>query len=66
MRARDVGLLARGELLVRRLDGRDRLHAREGVRERLDAGGAQLLELAAPVEQDLAGLWAALVPLTAR
>ena len=28
-------------------------HARERVRERLDAGGAQLLELAPPVEQDL-------------
>ena len=47
------GLLAGGQVLVRRLDVRDRLHAREGVRERVDAGGAELLELAPPIDQHL-------------
>src|SRR5207244_3673231 len=37
-----------GQVLVRRLDLGDRRHAREGVREGVDAGGAQLLELAPP------------------
>ena len=48
-----VGLLPVGQRLVRRLDRGDRLHAGIGVRERLDPGGAQLLELAPPVDQDL-------------
>jgi hypothetical protein len=42
----DVGLLARLEPLVRRLDLSDRHHAREGVRERLDPLVAQRGELA--------------------
>ena len=51
-----VGLLAVGQVGVRRLDGGDRLHAREGVRERVDPGGAELVELAPPVGQDLGEL----------
>ncbi len=48
-----VRLLAGFESLVRRLDAGDRRHAGVGVRERVDAGGAERLELAPPVEQDL-------------
>ena len=55
------GLLARLELLVRRLHRGDGLHAGERVRERLDTGRAELCELAPPVGEDLRELWAALV-----
>ena len=43
----DVGLLAGFESFVRRLDGGDRLHARVGVRERVDPRLPQCFELAA-------------------
>jgi hypothetical protein len=51
-----AGLLPVGELFVRRLDVGDPLDAGEGVRERVDPGGAELLELAPPVDQDLRAL----------
>jgi hypothetical protein len=48
-----TGLLAVGECLVRRLDLGDRPHARIGVRERLDPLGAQRLQLAPALREEL-------------
>ena len=48
-----VGVLARGQVGVGGVDGADRRHAREGVRERLDAVGAESLELRPPRREEL-------------
>ena len=53
-----VGLASGLEVVVPLARGGDRHHAREGVRERVHAGRAQLLELAPPRRDDL-GLTAA-------
>ena len=48
-----VGVLAGRQLGVRGVDGADRHHAREGVRERLDAVRAESLELRPPCREEL-------------
>jgi hypothetical protein len=51
-----VGVLAGGQVGVRGVDRRDRLHAREGMRERVDAVGAKAIELRAAGREQLGAL----------
>src|SRR5206468_10043323 len=48
-----VGVLARGQARVRGMDGRDRRHPGERVREGLDAVGAEAFELLPPRGEQL-------------